>query len=150
MNYLISILLVVMAALPAQASLVGNSGVKMMEYVYDYSVDGGATGFIDLADEKKLPAGADILRVSYYVEVAPTSSGSATIGVGDSGSNARYQAATAYNNAAYADEGVFALSTAIPNHVDSAAEGKFGIVIATAVLTAGKIHFYVEFAQHKE
>lgn len=138
----------------ANAKVAGNQGIQVMEYVYDFSVDGGAVGFKDLSAKlnNALPAGASIVRIHYYVQTALSSlnsGGSATVAIGDSDTNNRYLTATAYDNAAFADEKLAALSTALPNQVDSAAEGKLGILIGTAALTAGKISLLVEYAQVK-
>lgn len=136
----------------ANAALIGNKGLQVMEYTYDFSKDGGAVGFIDLAAKFKagLPVGASILRVSYYVQTAMTSSGSATVAFGDSGSGGRYRSAIAFDNAVWAADGLVALSgVQIPNQVTSVAEGNIGMTIDTAALTAGKISFLVEYVQVK-
>lgn len=146
MKYTVMILTLVLGLLVpnmATASMAGGE-LKVQEYTYDFAVDGGAVGFIDLADKYKLPAGAIILRVHTHVKTALASSGSATVSVGDSTSNARYLAATAFNDAAFDDEVPKALSTALPNKVDAANEGKVGIAIGTAALTAGKMKLILE------
>lgn len=140
--------------LTANASNIGNKGIQVREFVYDFAVDGGSVGFKDLSTKlnNALPAGSSILRMHTYVQTALTSDnsgGSATVGVGDYDSNARYLSATAYDNSRWADENLAALSTALPNQVASAAEGKVGVVIGTAALTAGKISIIVEFVQAK-
>lgn len=119
--------------------------LDVQEYVYDFSVDGGAVGFIDLsAKSGALPMdiGTVIDKVEWKVEVAPTSGGAATISVGDNGSNARYKALTAFNNAAYLVDQVSA-GTGVPYLATVANDGKFGMAIAVAALTAGKIVFLV-------
>lgn len=138
-------------ALPAQASLFGNDGVQVTEFIYDFSVDGGAVSFINLSTKlnNALPSGASILRITYYVETAMTSAGSATVAIGDAGSGARYLAATAFDDAVFADEYIAVIASGIPHQVASANAGKFGVTVATAALTAGKIHFFVEFVQKK-
>lgn len=137
--------------LGANAAAIGNSGVQVAEFVYDYDVDGGATGFINLAAKLNsgLPSGASIVRIHYYVETAFTSAGSATVAIGDVGSNNRYLTATAFDDSAYDDEKLAALSSGLPHQVASASAGKVGILIGTAALTAGKLHLLVEYVQVK-
>ncbi len=141
--------LMLFGSLTATASNISNKGIQQQEYVYDFAVDGGATGFINLADNFALPVGSVIVDVYYYVETAMTSGGSATVAIGDADTAARYLAATAFDNAAYADEKVAKAAIGVPFKTDSANDGKFGITIATAALTAGKIRFFVNFLQHK-
>lgn len=149
------VVLCLMMGFTAKAAVLGNSGVQVMEYVYDFSVQGGSLGFKDLTTKlnNALPAGASILRVSYYVQTAMASgngSGSATLAVGDSGSGGRYKAAAAYDNAVWADENLVSLSAAaIPNQVDAANEGLIGVTIGVSPLTAGKISFLIEYVQVK-
>ncbi|NOS67382.1 MAG: hypothetical protein HOO67_03385 [Candidatus Peribacteraceae bacterium] len=124
-----------------------NGGVQVAEYLYDFAVDGGAVGNIDLSAKKSkapLPLGAVVVRITRKVLTAPTSGGSATISVGDAGSTARYLALTAFDNAAFV-AGVYAHSTGMPALLDAANKGQFGISIAVAALTAGKIAFHVEY-----
>ncbi len=154
MKYLFMIFALLFVSLTAQASNIGNKNIQVREFVYDFAVDGGSVGFKNLTTKLNdaLPAGSSIVRIHYYVQTALTSlnsGGSATVGIGDSDSNARYLSATAYDNAAWADEKLAALSTALPNQVDSAAEGKLGVVIGTAALTGGKISIIVEYVQVK-
>lgn len=154
MKFLLS-LIFVMVGYTAQAAVIGNKGVQVAQFTWDYAVDGGSLGFKDLTTKlnNALPAGASILRISYYVETAMSSSngsGSATLAVGDSGSGGRYKSAAAYDNAVWADETLASLSAAaLPNQVGSAAEGLIGVTVGTSALTAGKIHFLVEFIQVK-
>lgn len=134
---------------PAHAAIVGNQ-LKVQEYVYDFAVDGGAVGFIDLADAMKLPVGTKILRVWYSVETAFTSGGSATVAIGDAASGARYLAATAYNNAAYNAGTLAQAAIGTPVAVSSANIGKLGITVATAALTAGKLKLMAEVWMPKQ
>jgi hypothetical protein len=121
--------------------------IEVEEFVYDFAVDGGAIGFIDLsakAGEVVLDVGTVIEKVEWKVITAPTSAGAATISVGDNGSNARYKALTAFNNAAYLVDQVSA-GTGVPYLATAANDGKFGMAIAVAALTAGKIVFMVTY-----
>lgn len=150
MKLFMSILLIVFATLTANSAQVGNIGLQTQELVYDFAVNGGSTGFIDLSSVmKKIEAGAVIADVYYRVDVAPTSLGSATIAIGDVDTNNRYKAATAYNDSAYALNAVAKAASGVPLNVTAANMGKFGILISTATLTAGKIKFLVSFYQPK-
>ena len=125
-----------------------NDGVLVQEYLYDFAVDGGAVGTIDLSDNAKrhaLPVGAIVKAVHYRVLTAMTSGGAATLAIGDLDTAARYKAATAYNDAAYALNFVAAAAIGVPMLCDAANDGKFAVTIAGAALTAGKIGFYVEY-----
>jgi hypothetical protein len=129
---------------------VGGKHYHVEEYVYDFAKDGGAIGQIVLsskAGSAALPVDACILRVHSVVHTALTSGGSATVSVGDVGSSARYLALTAFDNAQFDVDVPKALSTGLPNHVATAAEGQFAISIAAAALTAGKISFFVEYVR---
>ncbi|MBL0320679.1 MAG: hypothetical protein IPP74_15500 [Alphaproteobacteria bacterium] len=127
-----------------------NDGPQVNEYVYDFAVDGGAVSTIDLSAKQgfaPLPSGAVVKSVHYKVVSALTSGGSATVSIGDANATARYLALTAFDNAAYAAGNVAAAAIGVPMNVSAAARGQFGISIAVAALTAGKIVFFVEFFQ---
>lgn len=132
----------------AKATTFSNNGVMVQDFVYDFAVQGGAVGFIDL--KSNVPNGAVILRVTYKVDTAFTSGGSATVALGDSNTNARYLAATAYNNAAFTAGTVAAAAIGVPLNVNAAAKGEVGITVATAALTAGKMHLFVEYMVPKQ
>lgn len=151
MKYLVSVLMVLGLGMTAKAAVIGNNEVQVMEYTYDFAVSGGAVGFINLSTalKKDLPVGAIIHKIDYYVETAFTSGGLATVAIGDSGTGNKYLAATAFDNAAFALGNVAALSSGLPNYLSAAAEGKLGITVATAALTAGKVKFLVHFVQMK-
>lgn len=135
----------------SQAAVVGNNNVQVMEYEYDFAKSGGAVGFINLATalKKDLPVGAIITDVHYYVETAFTSGGAATVAIGDASAGAVYKAATAFGDATYAAGFVAKAAIGSPNYLAVANEGKFGITVATAALTAGKVKFLVSFMQLK-
>jgi hypothetical protein len=152
MKFLLALTIGFLISLPVFAgSRIGNMSVQVQEYTYDFAVHGGAIGQIDLATAAKslLPVGAVVTSVHYKVITAPTSSGSATIALGDVASGARYKAATAYNDAAYAIDFVAAAAIGVPMNITAANNGKFAITIATAALTAGKIKFFVSYLMPK-
>jgi hypothetical protein len=153
MKYLLGLFLMVFVMLavvaPAQASLIGNDGLQVQEYVYDFSVEGGAVSAIDIANGKGLPVGALIIDVYWKMDTAFTSGGSATVAIGDATNGARYKAATAFDNAAFADEGVVKAAIGVPFKVAAAADGKPAVTVATAALTAGKIRLFVVYMQPK-
>lgn len=124
-----------------------KSHALVQSYMYDFAVDGGAVGFKDLSAKVRntLPTGAVVKSVYYHVVTAPTSGGSATIAIGDGETGTRYLTGTAFDNAAYAGNNVAAVSSGIPNRIAGTNENNFGITIATAALTAGKIKFWVEY-----
>lgn len=123
---------------------------SVVEVVYDFAKHGGAIGDMDLSDPSKLagnqalPQGMIVTEVGYRVLVAPTSGGAATISLGDSASNVRFLAATAYSNAAFALDNVAKAAIGVPNLVNSANKAKPVLTVATAALTAGKMMLYYE------
>lgn len=127
----------------SHASAIGNK-TAWQECTYDFAVDGGAVGNIDVCKTLKLPTGTKILRLFYSVETTLTSGGSATVSIGDAGSTARYLALTAYNNAAFTGANPVEAVIGAPLSVSSANLGKPSISIAVAALTAGKIKLYLE------
>jgi len=152
MKFLTTVVFLVLATFSSvsYAVPVGNANLQTQEFVYDFAVNGGATGFKDLSSlGKRISAGAVIVDMYYRVDVAPTSGGSATIALGDVNDNDRYKAATAYNDAAYALNFVAKAAQGVPANITAADIGKMGILIETATLTAGKIKFLVSFYQPK-
>lgn len=114
------------------------------EYVYDFAKHGGAVSFISLTvPANKLPLGSIVTSVHYRIVTAFTSGGAATVALGSEASAASYLAATAYNNGAYALDNVAAAAIGVPNLI-ATTEGNFGITVAGAALTAGKVMFVVE------
>lgn len=130
------------ASVSAQAQISGGGNSQFVaEYVYDFSVHGGAVGFIGLkgAGANALPSGAVVTSAYYQVLTAFTSGGSATVAIGDAASGAKYLAATAYNNAAYTANVPAAIAIGVPQFVSSANIASPGITVATAALTGGKM-----------
>lgn len=124
----------------------GGGGSKFVqEYTYDFAVQGGAVGFIALkTPANALPQGGIVTSMYYMVQTAFTSGGSATVALGDAAAGARYLAATAYNNGAYAANTPALAAIGVPVYVSSANIASPGITVATAALTGGKMKFVVE------
>lgn len=142
-----------------------NNGIQVAEYVYDFAVDGGAVGAINLhakAGKGVLPVGAIIKAVTAKVVTAFTSGGSATLvwGNGDDAdgySGATIAVASLTDNALFNgwDNGAALLwddtnDHQIPVNVADAADGQFIVTIGTAAMTAGKALFLVEYLMPTE
>lgn len=136
--------------------------MNVQEYVYDFSVDGGAQGSIDVADKANVvPVGSVIKSVRAKVLTACTSGGSATVEWGNdddadgySGSAIAVASLTAGAVFNGYDNGAALLWDDTNDHmidvnVADAADGAFKVAIGTADLTAGKIVFYVEYYSPK-
>jgi hypothetical protein len=137
-----------------------NNGVNVAEFVYDFAVDGGSVGAINLhAKDNKgvLPVGSIIKSVTCKVVTAFTSGGSATLAWGN-GDDADGFSGTAIAVASLTDNAVFngwdngaALIFDDTNdhpifvNVADAADGQFIVTIGTAAMTAGKAVFLVEY-----
>jgi hypothetical protein len=136
----------------------GQLNVK--EYVYDFAVDGGSTGTVNLHAKNGasvVPIGAVIQRVTAYIETAVTSAGSATVAWGN-GDDADGFSGSAIAKASLTANAVFngwdnaaALlwddtnDHQIYQYVADAADGQMIVTIGTADLTAGKIRIVVEY-----
>jgi len=116
--------------------------VLVQEYEYDFAVDGGATGVIDLsakANKTVLPTGA--VRISSHVIVQTPFLGSgASAKFGTSASDVDYAANAAV--ASYSQDAIFNDATAI---VVGATSGDCLLTIGGAALTAGKAKVLIEF-----
>lgn len=122
--------------------------------VYDFAVDGGATGALDL-----FTAGSDVVITGFhaYVKTACTSGGSATVAVGVTGSTSAFVTTTtgavANLTANAVLQAVVVLSEGTPNTAAFplprrlASGDKVLMTIGTAALTAGKIEFVLEYMQ---
>ena len=106
---------------------------------YDFSLDGGATGAIDL-----FQAGAALVVLRCYAVslTTLTSGGSATVSVGKVGDLTGLIAATAIANLE-AGEVAFPVAADLASNV-IAADAVVQMEIATAALTAGKVRFVFE------
>ena len=137
-----------------------NDGVQTQEYVYDFDVDGGATGAIVLSskpNKNNIPIGAVITRVTAKVLTALTSGGSATLAWGNGDDADGFSGVTA----AVAGFGANVLFNgwdnaavllwdntddhAIDVNVSTADDGRFDFEITAAALTAGKMVFMVDY-----
>lgn len=149
MRYLVSIL-IICVSFTAHAALWGNDGIMSKEYVYDFAVDGGASGAsIDLAKGAALPSGALLLDAYYHVATAFTSSGSAVVALGDAASSGSIVSATAYNNAAYSLAALNKDSSGQPR-VCSATSCSPLLAITGAAVTAGKIKIHYLYIMPKQ
>lgn len=105
---------------------------------YDFSVDGGAVGDIDLTRTAVIPANAVILGGYVEVDTVPTSGGAATIAIKVEGA-ADTVAAAAISGAPWSTTGrksvipVFTGATTLK----TTAARKIQATVATAALTAG-------------
>lgn len=137
-----------------------NDGKQVQEYVYDFAVDGGATGEIFLsskANKNPIPTGAVILSVTAKVLTTFTSGGSATLAWGNDDDPDGYSgtaiavasltAGTVFNGW---DNGAALLwddtnDHDIPVNVADEDDGEVSVTIATAAMTAGKMVIMVEY-----
>lgn len=138
---------------------IANKGLLQQEYVYDFAVDGGATGTIDLsakAGYAPVPVGAVITDFHYYVETAVTTSASGTLAFGNGDNDDGYVSATAaaslgnnaVGSASGADSALLWDGTndhMIPIYVADADDGKMNAKIETGALTAGKVRAVVTY-----
>lgn len=137
-----------------------NDGVMVQEYVYDFNVDGGATGEIFLSSKAgydPLPLGAIIKGVTARVVTAFTSGGSATLAWGngddpDGFSGAAVAVASLTQDSLFNgfDNGAALLWDDTNDHpiyvpVINEDDGEFSVSIGTAAMTAGKAVFLVEY-----
>lgn len=116
--------------------------LEVQEYEYDFSVDGGATGVIDLsakANKSVIPAGALKLSAHVLVQTALVGSG-ASAKFGTTASDADFAANAAV--ASYSANALFSDATAA---YVSATGGDCLMTIAGAALTAGKVKVYVSY-----
>jgi hypothetical protein len=136
-----------------------NMGMHVQEYVYDFDVDGGATGEIVLSDNDNkgaIPVGAVITGVTALVKTAVAGT-SSTLAWGN-GDDADGYSGTAIAEASLTANAVFnghdngaALlwddtnDHAIYQYVADADDGKFSVTVGTANLSAGKVVFMVSY-----
>ena len=135
-------------------------GIQVMEYVFDFGVDGGVSGsniiLSDKVGSENIPIGATIKSVIAVVETAIVGS-SSTVSWGTTGSADGYSGTTIAEATLVEhflvngwDLGASLLWDDTNDHmltpfVTNAAGGSFVVLISTAALTAGKIVFQVEF-----
>jgi hypothetical protein len=114
---------------------------ETIEVMYDFSVDGGAVGALDVltADEALV-----VHSVVAKVKTACTSGGSATVSLGKSGDAAGLVAATAV---ASLTAGALIDSASFGSGYKLASGDVVQMDIAVAALTAGKIVFEIEVSR---
>lgn len=137
-----------------------NDGLSVQEYVYDFSVDGGAASAVTLSDKAgydAIPIGSIILGVHAKVVTTVTSGGSATVEWGNGGDAdgfsgtaiakatlvANYVVNHSMNAAALLWDNTN--DNDVPYYVADAASGAFKMIANVAALTAGKIVFMVTY-----
>jgi hypothetical protein len=136
-----------------------NDGISIQEYVYDFAVDGGATGAIDLsakAGYAPLPDNAIVLEV--YARVITAISGdSSTLTWGNTTSAAGYSGSAIAEGTLVQDyvtngqSGDASLlwdgsnDHSIPFLCNSANDRDFSVTIGNNDLTAGKMVFMVKY-----
>ncbi|WP_433233724.1 hypothetical protein [Actinomadura nitritigenes] len=124
------------------------TAVQAVRGRYDFAVDGGAVGDIDLTRDAVIPKGAVILGGFIEVDTTLNSGGSATVALKVEGA-ADTLAATAFGSSPWSTTGrksvipVFTGATTLK----TTAARKIQATVATAALTDGKfdvVLFYVE------
>lgn len=141
------------------ASALLNYGLQVSEYLYNFSVDGGATGAIVLSDndnKASLPLHAIVKEVHARVISAVTGS-SSTLAWGNTTDADGYSGTAIAEATLVADYVHNGASNGaallwddtndhyIPFLVNSANDANFSVTVGTADLTAGKVLFYVEY-----
>lgn len=122
--------------------------VKVVRGRYDFAVDGGAVGDLDLTLDAQIPANAIILGGFVEVDTVPTSGGAATVAVKVEGA-ADIVAAAAVSGAPWSTTGrksvvpVFTGATT----VKTTTARKIQATVATAALTAGVFDVVLFFVQ---
>lgn len=128
--------------------------VKVMKHgVYDFSKVGGAVGSFNLVDDDgatiKIPADALVLDVFTFVETAVLSGGAATVSLG---------LETAIDLLAATGKASFTLNAALQgvpttgtlsSGIRATVERNLTMAVATAALTAGKLHVFVSYVHAK-
>lgn len=121
---------------------------NLIKGVWDFAVDGGAVGQINLKDDKGniivLPVGAIVTKCYLDIITTLTSGGSATIAVGSQASG-DLKAATAvasYSAGLLASDAVGTVATM---KKIATSDKPLRLDIAVAALTAGKAKVFVEF-----
>jgi hypothetical protein len=127
-------------------TLLTRNKVHVIRATYDFAVQGGAIGSVNLKDfdgnAAKLPLGAIIKQVLIDVVTAPTSGGAATIAL-TAQSAGDLKAATAIASYTGLVAGVPVGSAA--TMIKLTAERTISATIATAALTGGKINVLIEY-----
>ena len=117
---------------------------RILKATYDFAVDGGDTGNLNLS--ATIPDNAIVIGGYVDVETDLASAGSATVGIGIQGAYAQFRNAAAFNGFNTGASGLILDNNAPPNAgLKTQAALPVGIVIGTAALTAGKFHIYVYY-----
>lgn len=125
---------------------------QLAHEVYDYSKVGGLAGAYNLFT---LPANTIIHDCWYEVETAADSGGLATIEVGVTGGDtdgfitqAAFSAFTLDKVSAQSEKGALLYDSTAKDSLryKPTAAVTIAMLVATAALTAGKVHFYVEYS----
>lgn len=128
-----------------------NNSVEFVHTEYDFAVDAGATGALDI-----FTAGEDIVITHFHTKVVTTctSGGSATLKVGISGGTTDLFANTTQGAVASLAAGAVLVPPAVegtPNAlalpVKLASGGKIIQTIGTATLTAGKVKYVIGYVK---
>jgi hypothetical protein len=125
---------------PAQDSA-GNANFMIVRGLWDFAVDGGAIGNLNLfGTTTKIPSGAMIMGGYINVLTVPTSGGAATIAA-QVESAGDLQAAAAISGAPWSTTGRKNVTPAFTGTtlIKTTAARDIVLVVATAALTAGKI-----------
>lgn len=142
-----------MAAL-AKKLMVGPTysvGMEMAHVEYDFAVDGGATGALDIFE-----AAEDIVITHFHSKVmtACSSLGSATLKVGVSGgttdlfmNTTQGAVASLTANAVVVPPAVEGTPNALPLPVKLASGGKLIQTIGTAAMNAGKVKYVIGYVK---
>lgn len=121
---------------------------EVVRVVYDFSVDGGATGALDIFE-----ASSDVIITHFHsvVKTTATSGGSATLKVGVTGDDDAFmtttQGAVANLTASSAifPPAVEGTPNTLPLPVKLASGAKVLQTIGTAALTAGKVEYVLKY-----
>ena len=117
---------------------------RILKATYDFSVDGGDTGNINLSTS--LPDNAVLIGGHIDVETDLASAGSATVGIGLQGDYDAFRNAAAFTGFTANASGLLLTNIAAPNTgIKMQGTLPVGIVIGTADLTGGKFHVYVYY-----
>jgi len=117
---------------------------RILKATYDFSVDGGDTGNINLSTS--IPDNAILIGGHIDVETDLASAGSATVGIGLQGDYDAFRNAAAFTGFTANASGLLLTNIAAPNTgIKMQGTLPVGIVIGTAALTGGKFHVYVYY-----
>jgi predicted RecA/RadA family phage recombinase len=118
-------------------------GLKVAHALYDYAVDGGATG--TPANSDTIPDNAVVFGGVVNSTAAVTASGSATVAIGTAAGSAGNSILTATGKASLGLDAVV-VPTCQATPFKMTAAGKINVTIATGPLTAGVIEVWVLYS----